>query len=194
MVTIPAIILAAGSSARLGTPKQTVSIGDETLLERTARVAAEADSDPLIIVLGANAETTSRLRFPENATLVFNEAWGEGVASSIRAGLSKLLSFESEPEALLLLVCDQPAITAEHLREMKSHIAPDRPVASTYAGAIGTPAIFPRRFFDALLALKGDVGARFLLRDRLHSPVLLALDRGDIDIDTVADLEKWRKQ
>lgn len=194
LLTIPAIILAAGSSTRLGSPKQAVPIGDETLLERTARVAAEAGSDPLIIVLGANADASSKLRYPENVTLVFNEKWAEGVASSIRAGLSKLLSFGSEPEALLLLVCDQPAVTAEYLQEMKSQVTQDRPVASTYAGTVGTPAIFPRRFFDALLALKGDVGARSLLRDQLHSPVLLALDRGDIDIDTVADLEKWRKQ
>jgi CTP:molybdopterin cytidylyltransferase MocA len=169
-------------------------MGDETLLERTARITAEAGSNPLIIVLGANSETTSRLRYPESATLVFNEEWPEGVASSIRAGLNKLLSSGNEPEALLLLVCDQPAVTAEHLREMMARITPDRPVASTYAGATGTPAIFPRPFFGALLALKGDVGARSLLRHPLHSPVLVAVERGDIDIVTVADLERWRRK
>ncbi len=193
-MSFPAIILAAGKSSRLGTPKQAIDIGGETLLERAARIASEAGAEPIVIVLGANFEATSKLRFPFNATLVVNEEWQEGVASSIRAGLRKLLSEDAAAEALLLLVCDQPAVTVTHLQTLMVQANQDLPVASTYAGTVGTPAIFPRSYFEALLALKGDTGARSLLRDPLHPPALVSLNRGDIDIDTVADLEKWKQE
>jgi CTP:molybdopterin cytidylyltransferase MocA len=193
-LAIPAIILAAGSSSRLGSPKQAVEIGEETLLERTARVAAEAGADPILVVLGANSEVTSKLRFPEKTELVLNEEWQEGVASSIRAGMKKLQSLKPKADALFLLVCDQPAVTADHLKRMMKQAREDYPVASSYAGTVGTPAIFPRGYFESLLALKGDVGARSLLRNPLHPPILVALERGDIDIDTIADLKKWQRQ
>jgi molybdenum cofactor cytidylyltransferase len=194
---LPAVLLAAGQSSRLGSPKQMVRMNDETLLERTARIAAEAGADPVIAVLGANADRLDNLRFPANTIKVLNEYWEEGVASSICAGMKVILEQYAEAEAVLLLVCDQPAVTEEHLRSLI--LAAQREdgtlatAASSYASVTGTPAIFPARRFSQLLALRGDKGARSLLRDPEHPPVLTVLPHGEIDIDTKEDLANWQR-
>lgn len=194
----PAILLAAGRSSRLGSPKQMISFEQETLLERTARIAAAAGADPIFIVLGSYAETMRNLHFPENVVLVLNDRWEEGVASSIRAGMQAALAQNKEAGGVLLMVCDQPAVTVEHLRTLISEAQRGggtwETAASSYAGVTGTPAIFPATRFQQVLALQGDTGARALLRDPAHPPLLISLPQGEIDIDTTDDLINWQNQ
>ena len=94
-------------------------------------------------------------------------------------------------EAVLLLVCDQPRLTVEHLRELfRTHSAVDGStvIASRYAGIAGIPAVFPASQFTRLLALEGDTGARPLLRDP-HFPMrVFDFADGEIDVDTPEDL------
>jgi molybdenum cofactor cytidylyltransferase len=179
---IAAIILAAGASTRLGEPKQLVEIAGETLLERAVRTARDAGCSPLIVVLGSGyVEILGNTRLGD-AVPVINAEWPEGMASSIRLGVRTLAFIAKATPGVVLMTCDQPAVTASHLRAL---IATGLVTASSYAERRGVPAYFPNRSFAALMQLRGDLGARDLLRD---SPVI-DLPGGELDIDTAPDLD-----
>jgi CTP:molybdopterin cytidylyltransferase MocA len=185
---VAAIIVAAGASTRLGQPKQLVRIDGEPLLQRAIRCAQQAGVSPVFVVLGADRELIRNAIDFGAASIVVSENWEEGLSSSIRAGVQA-----AEGSAgLLLMTCDQPRVTAEHLRAMIEKFE-GRPepvlVASTYAGVRGTPAIFPREAEGALLALRGDRGAHVLLQQSPWPVISLPLEGGEIDIDTPDDLK-----
>ncbi len=184
MRQIAAVILAAGASRRLGEPKQLVQFMQETLLERAVRVAVEAGCRPVVVVLGASSEAILAHSALAPAKIVLNPEWEEGMASSIRAGIRGL---PPAIEAALLLTCDQPAVTAGHLRRLAAE-APGEPVASAYAGRQGVPAYFPAAAFAELLQLSGDQGARRLLA----AARARTLPGGEIDVDTPESLRQAR--
>jgi molybdenum cofactor cytidylyltransferase len=187
-----AIILAAGASTRLGQPKQLIRLDSETLLERAVRIALDAGCYPVVVVLGADAERVRAGCDLGEAALAGNDAWLEGIASSIRTGLetvqSTLLQIraESQTAGVVLMTCDQPAVTPEHLRSLA---ASGDLTASEYAGRRGVPAYFPASFFAALTQLTGDSGARDLLRTAAAIPLPL----GELDIDTPEALAEARR-
>ena len=180
-----ALILAAGASTRLGQPKQLVRLGEETLLERTIRIANEAGCEPIVVVLGANKEEIEAVVSLGSIHVVHNEGWQEGMASSIRAGLRDLAI--GMTEGVLVMACDQPGVTVEHLRAL---LGVNGLASSGYAGRRGVPAVFPRDLFSELMHLQGDAGARDLLQ---HETVtVVELPGGEVDIDTPEDLEKLK--
>jgi molybdenum cofactor cytidylyltransferase len=183
-----AIILAAGASTRLGQPKQLAVLSGETLLARAARVAHEADCSPILVVLGAEANRIRTACPLPNATIIHNEQWHEGMASSIRAGITALqnLTLQDAPAGAILMTCDQPAVTSDHLRALASS---GDLTASAYAGRHAVPAYFPASSFAALARLTGDSGARDLLRGAPTIPLHL----GALDIDTPEALAEARK-
>jgi molybdenum cofactor cytidylyltransferase len=98
----------------------------------------------------------------------------------------------ADPEAVLLLTLDQPALSADLLRLLLALAAeaPDRPAACAYGGSLGIPAVIPRRLFQDLLALRGDRGAKaILLRE---SAATLPFPGGEADLDTPGDLDRIR--
>ncbi len=179
-MSVAAAILAAGASRRLGQAKQLARLGAETLLERAVRVAVEAGCEPVLLVLGARAEEILAACELDGARVVINADWESGMASSIHAALASL---PAGVGGLVLMTCDQPAITAEHLRRLMD-AAGVHATGSRYAGRIGVPAYFPADAFQALAGLKGDEGARSLLS---QGPAL-DLPGGELDVDTAADL------
>jgi len=183
-MNVTAIILAAGASTRLGEPKQLVTLGGERLLDRAVRVAREAGCAPVVVVLGASAETILGECRLNDACIVMNPDWGEGMASSIRCGVRQL---DDDCDAAILMTCDQPAVTANHLRQLMEGCT-DTPVASSYAGRSGVPACFPAGYFGDLLLLAGEEGAR----RRLESAVTIDLAGGELDIDTPLTLAAAR--
>lgn len=188
---LPAIILAAGGSHRLGQPKQLIEFGSETLLERALRITKEAGAAPVLAVLGARfAPICAAISFGD-AIPVLNERWEEGISTSIHAGLHELDVRAPLSTGVLLVACDQPRLTARHLRALiRAFASHAQPViaASSYAGIHGIPAIFPRSLFTELLALNGDKGARSLIARELCPVVPLQLEGGEIDIDLPDDL------
>jgi molybdenum cofactor cytidylyltransferase len=188
---MPAIILAAGASRRLGQPKQLVSIAGETLLARTIRIVRESGAEPVLVVLGANRESIEASLDLSQAHIVVNPDWQQGISTSIRTGIAALRYLYPNAGAVLLLVCDQPRLTAEHLLSLinaHEHASEPNIAASEYAGSSGIPAIFPANQFANLLALEGDVGAKALLRNPTCPLVTRHLAYGEIDIDTPSDL------
>lgn len=190
---VPAIILAAGASRRLGQPKQLVRIAGETLLARTIRVVSEAGANPVLVVVGANRGSIVENVDLSRVRVVVNPDWEQGIASSIHAGIESLLRLTPKADAAMILVCDQPKLTADHLKLLIDRFeeAEEPSIASSrYAGIAGIPAIFPASKFARLLALEGDTGARFLLRNP-ESPMLsVDFAGGEADIDTPEDLAR----
>jgi molybdenum cofactor cytidylyltransferase len=177
-----AVVLAAGASARLGEPKQLAVVGGERLLERAVRVVREAGCSPVVVVLGAAAETIRAECDLGDARVVVNEAWGEGMGASVRAGVGAV----GDAEGVAVMTCDQPAVTAEHLLVL---MATGEVTASGYAGRRGVPAYFPAGMFEELMELKGDAGARELLREAR----VVELTGGELDVDTAEGLAEARR-
>ena len=183
---IAAVVLAAGASSRLGEPKQLVMLGGETLLERTVRTAHEAGCTPVVVVLGAEHLEILARGQPENAVPVINDEWKEGMASSIRLGVRTLGFIAKDAEGVVLMTCDQPAVTRKHLNLLMRR---KEVKASRYAGRNGVPAYFPKKYFKELAQLAGDAGARALLAQALSEN----LAHGELDVDTVEDLARARE-
>lgn len=175
------IILAAGFSRRLGRAKQTVVLGGETLVERAARVAIEAGVSPIIVVVNREADFCEALE-RQGCVVVMNEVAAEGMASSIWRGIMAAGSFRAS--GVVLMTCDQVGLEADHLRRLLDD--PTRIVASSYAGRTGIPAYFPASVFGELLLLRGDIGARDLLR----SAKTVANESLALDIDTEEDIAR----
>ena len=157
---VAGIVLAAGSSRRLGEPKQLVFLGGETLLERAARVAKDAGLQPIYVVVSGGHDVDFGVGKMDGCTPLFNAGAVAGRASSIRVGVGA--AAEAGVDGVVVMACDQPAVSAGHLRELMSGGV--EVVASVYAGRRGVPAYFPASAFKELMELRGDVGARELLR------------------------------
>ena len=183
------MLLAAGASERLGSPKQLVQFEGESLLRHTVRAAVDAGCAPVLVVLGANAELCQREVVDLPARVLQNEHWNTGMASSIRCGIREL---DPMPDvaATILLVCDQPHVTTELLQRLMAHgtDAETTIVASHYANTLGVPALFARVHFPELLALAGDLGAKSLFTRHKDRVALVEFSRGVIDIDSAEDL------
>ncbi len=186
MKKVAAVVLAAGGSSRMGSPKQLAMIGGETLLERAVRVAREAGCSPVVVVLGASYVQVLARSSLGDAVPVVNDRWMDGMAGSIRLGVGALKDAGKGADGALLMTCDQPAVTPEHLCGLMTG---DEVRASRYAERNGVPAFFPARCFEDLTRLKGDAGARELLA----AAEFQVLENGDLDVDTIDDLERARQ-
>jgi molybdenum cofactor cytidylyltransferase len=177
-----ALIIAAGASTRLGFPKQVVRLGAETLLDRSIRIAAEAGCGPIIVVVGAFEDTIRSQCKLQGISLVSNPDWGEGMGTSLSRGVRM---FDDIP-GILVMTCDMPAVTSDHLRALAGAGVL---TASSYAGRNGVPAYFPNNLFPELVKISGDVGARNLIQcaNKIDLPF------GQLDVDTTEDLAKARQ-
>jgi molybdenum cofactor cytidylyltransferase len=186
---IGAIILAAGPSTRMGTPKQLLEFGGQTLLRRAALVALEASCRPVIVVTGANAAASRESLSELDVWEIENQQWQSGMSSSVRTGIEELTKVNPAAKAAVMMLCDQPLVTLQIVlrlitvhRETNCSI-----VASRYANSYGVPALFGRPHFGELRKLKGAQGAKQIIKRHLPQAQLLPFPGGDIDIDTPND-------
>jgi CTP:molybdopterin cytidylyltransferase MocA len=191
--SVGAIILAAGASRRLGQPKQLLMHGGETLLQRALRFVNDAAATPVFAVLGAQHERILQSVTMRDAIPVINERWEQGISTSIHAGLDALEEIAPNAAGALILICDQPRLTADHLCALMDAFAAQSEaviVASAYAGVLGIPAVFPRSVFAHLRSLSGDKGARALLVKPPCRLIEVSFSGGEVDIDQPADLSQ----
>ena len=182
-----AIVLAAGASTRFGSAKQLVRLAGRPLLHTVVTRASEVTGNALIVVLGSGAAQLAPLLKHSPGSVVINQEWREGLASSIRAGVARLPAACS---AVMLLLADQAAVTAEDLKRLAGswRKQPQHIAAALYSGSCGAPAIFPRSSFRSLSELRGDTGARALLVRNSDRVVRVPMPSAAVDVDTPEDL------
>ncbi|MEQ1676668.1 MAG: nucleotidyltransferase family protein [Chitinophagaceae bacterium] len=185
------IILAAGSSDRLGKPKQLLPYKNKTLLQYLIDEAKATSALSVLLVLGANAAAIQSELQTENIRIVINDDWQEGMASSIRCGINELQKINPATDAAILMVCDQPYVSASLLNDLiLAHNKTNKPiVTSSYDNTTGPPALFHKSIFQELLQLTGDTGARSIVQKHINDVATVSFPKGSIDIDTAADYE-----
>lgn len=181
-----AVVLAAGASRRLGRPKQLLQIDGETLLHRAARLAAATVPLELIVVLGHEPELLQAALHGLALRSVVAADWHHGMGATLAAGVAAL---PADCDGVLVMLCDQPALDLVHLQALLARWrqAPQRAVASAYAGVVGVPALLPRHWLLPAV-LRGDAGARQLLRARQDQVDTIANEGLQFDVDTPGDI------
>jgi molybdenum cofactor cytidylyltransferase len=189
--TLHAVVLAAGASRRFGSPKQLVQFERKPLIQRVIAGATELAGSAVTVVLGAYAAEIAATLAPGTAGIIVNREWQEGIASSIRAAVARL---PGACDGVLLLLADQPLVGSHSLGRLAAawRRQPRSIIASRYRAVTGVPAIFPRWCFSDLAALRGDQGARLVLRRYPDHVVRLAHPEAEVDIDYPEDLLELR--
>jgi molybdenum cofactor cytidylyltransferase len=183
------IILAAGSSSRLGQPKQLLEYNGSTLLRNMLTQASGIPNAEIVVVTGSNNETIEADLKQNAVTICYNKNWEQGMGSSIAIGLKKLLELHPDLKACIFTVCDQPFVTTEVFKDiLEQHIQSGKGIiASLYAETLGTPVLFSHTYFEALLSLNGKEGAKKIVELNLDDVASVPFDKGAVDIDTIHD-------
>jgi CTP:molybdopterin cytidylyltransferase MocA len=184
-----AIILAAGESKRFGTSKQLAEFEGASLVARAVRLAEAVCNDRSVLVVGSDWKRVLAACGQQRGFFVRNDNYESGMASSIACGVAAV---SHTADAVLLLMADQPLISAEDLQSLiaRWRQAPENIVVSEYSGVQGPPVIFPAPCFDSLTTLEGDQGARAILNDPRYSLSGIAIEAASVDIDTAEDLAR----
>lgn len=193
MSNIATIILAAGASSRLGQPKQLLEFKGKTLIRHAADTALATKCKPVIVVTGALHEELLIELKDMDLVVIHNDDWQKGMSTSIVAGIEK--AGEYDPKAVLIMLCDQPLITSGHLNALCTTFSSleDGPIVATgYHEISGVPAVFPKKHFESLTKLKGEQGARDLMKVHLNSLITVPFIQAAIDVDTTEDYEKLK--
>ncbi|MBC7759333.1 MAG: nucleotidyltransferase family protein [Phormidesmis sp. FL-bin-119] len=189
------IILAAGNSSRLGSPKQLLPYAEKTLLQHAIDNAKESRANHVIVVLGSRKPLIENKIDHDEIIVVENLNWGSGIASSIKAGVNALKEIPTETDGVILMVCDQPFANAEILKRLVHEQARSGKaiVGCSYQNTKGIPALFHKSTFSKLLSLEGDTGAKKLFEKYKEEASFISFQDGGIDIDTTEDYKNLTK-
>ncbi|WP_342645999.1 nucleotidyltransferase family protein [Mucilaginibacter sp. CSA2-8R] len=187
------IILAAGASSRMGQPKQILIYQQQTLLYRAVQAAVKLVNTYVIVVVGANQAVVITPELSNaSITIVHNPDWQQGMASSVSAGIKRLIAEHPTVQNVLLMLCDQPFVDTMLLQKLidakeanNGHI-----IASAYQNTEGAPVLFDRKYVPELMALKGQEGAKKLLGKYKNEVISVPFEQGAIDIDTPEDYKR----
>jgi len=192
-MNVAALILAAGSSSRMGRSKQMLDIHGERLLERTTKTVLASGIRDVVVVLGADKDVHRQILASLPVTTVENDDWAKGMGSSIKCGLRHLTHVGTDYHGVLIFVCDQPLLTSEVIstilhtfRQTKKPI-----IASAYSNVPGVPVLFERSYFEKLMALPDDHGAKKVIQQNPSDVVTVPFPGGEIDLDTMQDYDAF---
>ena len=212
MRRIGALILAAGGSTRFGEPKQLLNFGGKSLVRRIVDAVADAGCDPIVVVAG---DAIDRIRDEiTGGEVIHNPHWQHGIGSSIRCGIAHIRGggrcsviagqgpdvggddgasrSSGKTDAIIILACDQPFVTANTIMQLCAETKPI--VASGYANTVGIPALFDADYFDLLVSLPDDSGAKSVMAAHHGDVAVVQFPEGAIDIDTPADYDRAMQQ
>lgn len=188
---VAGVILAAGSSSRIGEVKQLLGFRQTTLLGQVVENANGCLLDEVILVLGHGAdEIRKALRF-EGVRVVINEAHAQGQSTSLRAGLSDV---SEDTDAVMFILGDQPLVGSEVMNALIDGYCRTRApiVLPTHRGRRGNPVVIDRTLFARVESITGDVGARVLFQEYAEEIVEIDVEDDSIhfDLDTWEDYQK----
>jgi molybdenum cofactor cytidylyltransferase len=193
---VSAVILAAGTSTRMGHAKQLLPLGGTTVLARTIENVRSAGLVEMVLVLGASAEAIRRQLPPsllEGLKVVVNQAYRQGMASSLREGLSAL---DPQTGAALIILGDQPFIRPQTLQQIMAgyHRSGAQIVIPSHQGKRGNPVLLSRSVFPEVMALEGDTGCRAIFPNHLDAILKVEVEDPGIllDIDNQDDYERLK--
>ena len=180
-------MLAAGRSERFGTAKLLAEYRGHTLLHHALSAAQGSCPGDKYLVVGHNAEEISNAAAGLVDTVIHNEGYATGIGSSIACGVR---ACREHADAILIMLADQPLVSSAHLAQLVDRWtgAPDEIIASGFSGTNGPPVLFASAFFDELEQLRGDMGARAILRNNPNRLRTVEFEAASIDIDTPEDL------
>ena len=185
------IIMAAGSSSRLGKPKQLLKYQGKSLIQRAIETADKTDSQMSVLILGANLELILKEIRGLKVNVVINNSWQEGMSSGMQKGLD-YLEKKLDPDLVILMLCDQPFVDSDVLNLLieKQKATGKGIIACQYDEVVGVPALFTKKYFPKLRKLKGTEGAKKVLYDNQDDLAHIDFQDAAIDIDTMEDYEK----
>lgn len=191
-MTTHILLLAAGSSSRMGESKQLMNVTGEPMLIAAVRSSLSA-SPYVTVVLGSNAVEHGRLLEDFPVHLEENPDWKKGLGSSLKAGLRSVQASVPLADAVLVMLCDQPKITATHLQHLikRGGASSKKIVASAYNQTLGVPALFKRELFASLLEIGDDAGAGKLIRQHPDDTDAVDFPGAAIDLDTPHDVDRF---
>jgi molybdenum cofactor cytidylyltransferase len=186
------ILLAAGSSSRLGRAKQLIEIQGKPLIQKAIDEAKKSQANCLVLVLGANAELIQTGFDITSTPYIVNSDWQQGMSSSMQAGLRFLMEKEAIDQVVLML-CDQPFVDASLIDQLITSKADSGKgiVAAAYSDTLGVPALFDKRYFEELLELTGSEGAKKVIFNHLLEVHALDFPLGAVDLDTEEDVSQF---
>ncbi|WP_459209256.1 nucleotidyltransferase family protein [Aquimarina rhabdastrellae] len=193
-MNIATIILAAGNSSRMGTTKQLLPIGNTTLLGVVVKNALLAKTQKTYCVLGSNSEKIIPSLQEYDVEIILNPEYKTGLSSSIVKGINHVKT--QNFDAVLIMLGDQPLVDTSFINNLIAlfYKNPSCIVASNYAKGVGVPAIFPKEFFNELEKLKGDKGAKELLKAKKEQVYKAKFPVDLIDIDTYEEYLAFKKK
>ena len=196
MTRVAMVILAAGGSRRMGSPKQLLRIDGVTLVRRAAEVALASRCEGIYVVVGSAAEGVRHEVGKLALEVVENRRWEAGLAGSIRVGVETVRAAHPEFDAVILAPVDQPRIHPALLdRLIEVFEGGERGiVACTYAETVGAPALFSRGHFADLAGLPGDRGAKSVIEAREAELATIPFPEGATDLDTPEDFQRFIEQ
>jgi len=186
---IAAVVLAGGSSSRMGRPKQTLLIDGTPMLERILETLRRTKVEQVVVVLGDHSAQVKRGVKFDKEKVVVNREFHEGMSSSLKLGLREV---PKEAGAALVVLGDQPFVQPETIDRMLEAYLRSKAtvVVPVLRGKRGNPVLLDRRLFPEVEIIRGDVGAKSVVRR--HGKEVLEVEVSDEgvlqDLDTPADL------
>jgi molybdenum cofactor cytidylyltransferase len=185
---VTGVVLAAGSSARLGTPKQLLPYRHTTLLGATLGVARSVGFDQLILTLAGAAPAVREAVRLDGIDVVSVDDARTGCSASLRAALQRV---DPHAAGIVLMLGDQPAVDAAIVRRVIAEGAAHPIAVCRYSNGIGHPFWFGRAVFGELASLHGDKGIWKLVQSGAHPVAELAVDGTvPLDVDTWDDYRR----
>jgi molybdenum cofactor cytidylyltransferase len=185
---ISAIVLAAGKSERMGTPKALLILQGKTFLENILNAISDAGIERTVVVVGHHRNEIAGGVMPP-ATVVFNPDYEQGMITSLQAGIRALP--KETPGALLCLV-DHPLVDPSTIQSLAVHLASNRIVLPTFEGRRGHPVLFGSDVLAEILALSPSQGANIVVRRDPNRIVQVPVNSPGIlvDVDTPEDFQR----
>jgi len=182
------LILAAGSSSRMGQAKQLLAWNNTTLLNHAIQTAKNTGVTKIKVILGAKAARIRKSITDAEVDIIINTKWSNGLGSSIACGVKAICKENKKTEAILVMLADQPLVHSSFLNQLIGKWKSSKSIVATaYEHGAGVPALFGTAYFSELSLLNKDFGAKALMAQNAANMASLTVEGSTIDIDTISD-------